>query len=151
MSLPKWAENGWLRAHRSSREEMADLLAIVDRDLREAAHAESPDWRFGIAYNAALKLCTMLLHASGYRAEHSLQHYRTLGALPLVLGAERESDARFLDACRLKRNTIEYQRAGSATADEAAELIALASALRGVVLAWLKREHPELSPPAQAR
>jgi hypothetical protein len=87
----------------------------------------------------------MLLHAAGYRAEHSLHHYRTIGALPLVLGAERESDARFLDACRLKRNAIEYQRAGAATADEADELIQLASELREAVLAWLGREHPDLS------
>jgi hypothetical protein len=126
---------------------MADLLAIVDRDLREATHAVSPDWRFGIAYNAALKLCTMLLHASGYRPEHTLHHYRTIGALPLILGQERESDVRFLDSCRLKRNTVEYQRAGAATADEAAELIKVASELRAAVLAWLKREHPELAPP----
>jgi len=146
MSLQQWADNGWLRAHKSSREEMTDLLKIVDRDLREAGHAESPDWRFGIAYNAALKLCTMLLHASGYRAEHTLHHYRTIGALPLILGPEQASNARFLDACRLKRNTVEYQRAGAATADEAAELLKLASELRCVVLAWLGREHTELSP-----
>jgi hypothetical protein len=46
------------------------LLSIVDRDLKDAREqAISPDWRLGIAYNAALKLCTVLLHASGYRAE----------------------------------------------------------------------------------
>ena len=125
---------------------MADLLAIVDRDLREAGHAVSPDWRFGIACNAALTLCTMRLHASGYRAEHSLHHYRTIGALPRILGAQRESDARCLEACRLKRNAVEYQRPGAATADEAVELIRLASELRDAVLAWLGRQHPDLSP-----
>ena len=44
------------------------------------------DWRFGIAYNTALKLCTILLYASGYRAERTLQHYRTIQAMPLILG-----------------------------------------------------------------
>lgn len=55
---------------RASRKEIEGLLSIVDRDLKDAREqAISPDWRLGIAYNAALKLCTVLLHASGYRAE----------------------------------------------------------------------------------
>ncbi|MGH9840792.1 MAG: c-type cytochrome domain-containing protein [Blastocatellia bacterium] len=58
--------DGWLRAHQSSAQEIAGLLAIVERDLADATGAISPDWRFGIAYNAALKLCTILLHASGF-------------------------------------------------------------------------------------
>jgi len=32
----------------------------------------SADSQFGIAYNAALKLCTLLLHTSGYRPEKTL-------------------------------------------------------------------------------
>lgn len=64
MSLEQWAKNGWLRSHKSSTREIADLLGIVDRDLRDAEGNISADWKFGIAYNAALKLCTILLHAS---------------------------------------------------------------------------------------
>ena len=60
-----------------SQQQMADLLVIVDRDLTDSARDLSPDWRFGIAYNAALKLCTVLLHAEGWRPERSLAHYRT--------------------------------------------------------------------------
>jgi hypothetical protein len=42
-----------------------------------------------IAYNAALKLCTILLFASGWRPEKNLAHYRTLTALPLMqVGAQ---------------------------------------------------------------
>lgn len=92
MSLRQWADNGWLRAHKTSPKEVAGLLAIVERDLVDAEGAISPDWRFGIAYNAALKLCTILLHASGYRPERALQHYRTIAALPLVLGDKRKDD-----------------------------------------------------------
>ena len=75
MSLQQWATNGWLRPHKTSTQEISDLLSIVDRDLIDAEAGISPDWRFGIAYNAALKLCSILLYASGYRAERSLQHY----------------------------------------------------------------------------
>jgi hypothetical protein len=67
MSLEQWAKNGWLRPHKSSKQEIAGLLGIVDRDLKDAESDISSDWKFGIAYNAALKLCTILLHASGYR------------------------------------------------------------------------------------
>lgn len=124
---------------------MADLLSIVDRDLEDAGQsAISADWRFGIAYNAALKLCTILVHAAGWRPERTLQHYRTLQALPLVLGASRRADASYLDACRKKRNTVEYDVAGAATAADADELAAFAAALRSDVIDWLTREHPDL-------
>src|SRR5213593_734956 len=122
MSLQQWASNGWLRAHQSSPREVQDLLAIVRRDLADAAANISADWRFGIAYNAALKLCTILLHGSGYRPEKTL-HYRTIRALPLILGQDRKEDAEYLDACRIKRNTVEYDRAGGATEGDADELI----------------------------
>ena len=59
MSLEQWAKNGWLRPHKSSKQEIADLLRIVDRDLKDAESDISSDWKFGIAYNAALKLCTI--------------------------------------------------------------------------------------------
>ena len=93
MSLKQWASNGWLKAHQSSPKEIQDLLAIVRRDLADAEGDISADWRFGIVYNAALKLCTILMFASGYRPEKNLQHYRTLQALPLILGPNRKADA----------------------------------------------------------
>jgi hypothetical protein len=53
MTLKSWAENGWLRSHRTSTQEITDLLKIVDRDLRDArAEGLSEDWRFGIACGA---------------------------------------------------------------------------------------------------
>jgi hypothetical protein len=36
------------------------LLAIVTRDLADASGDISADWQRGIAYKAALKLCTIL-------------------------------------------------------------------------------------------
>ncbi len=63
MSLQSWLENGWLRRHKTSKKEIADLLKIIERDLKDAEGGISDDWRFGIAYNAALKLCMILLYA----------------------------------------------------------------------------------------
>ena len=141
-----WKKNGWLRPHQSSAQEIAGLLSIVERDLADAQGEISADWQFGIAYNAALKLCTILLHASGFRPEKNLQHFRTLAALPVILGDSRQEDAAYLDACRIKRNTVEYDMAGAATEQDAEELLAFAKQLRKVVLDWLKRNHPQLAP-----
>ncbi|MGH9368550.1 MAG: hypothetical protein ACRD3M_12840 [Thermoanaerobaculia bacterium] len=117
----------------------------MDRDLKDARELTiSADWRFVIAYNAALKLCTILVHASGYRPERALQHYRTIQALPLILGEGRKDDAIYLDACRVKRNTVEYTTAGAATDRDAEELLEFATKLRDDVIAWLKTNHPGL-------
>lgn len=148
MSLKSWLANGWLRPHATSRQEIGNLLAIVERDLQDAQGGISPDWRFGIAYNAALKLCTILLHAEGYRPERTLQHYRTIQCLPIILGEDRKNDAAYLDTCRSKRNRVEYDYVGGASEDDVEELIAFTRTLRGDVLSWLRTKHPEFLPSA---
>jgi hypothetical protein len=144
MTLKLWLENRWLKPHRANRKEVAGLLSIVDRDIKDAGAALSADWRFGISYNAVLKLCTILLHAEGYRAAHDLQHYRTIAAMPLVLGDSKTADAEYLDTCRKKRNIVEYERAGSISVTEADELLAFATEFREVVTNWLKNTRPDL-------
>ncbi len=145
MTLKQWSANGWLKTHKTSKQEIGNLLAIVERDIKDASQDEiSADWSFGIAYNAALKLCTVLLYASGYKAERNLQHYRTIQALHLILGPERKDDADYLESCRTKRNTVEYDYVGGATRDNAIELIEFVKELKGDVESWLEKEHPEL-------
>lgn len=146
MSLKQWADNGWLRPHDSSRQEIAGLLAIVERDLADADGDISADWRFGIAYNAALKLCTILLHASGYRPEKNLQHYRSIAALPLILGDRWKDEADYLETCRRKRNIAEYEMAGVATEQDTSELVDFVKELRREVWDWLNKNHPDLLP-----
>jgi hypothetical protein len=144
MSLQQWLENGWLRRHQTSKREIANLLKIIDRDLKDAEGGISEDWRFGIAYNAALKLCTILLYGEGYRPEKNLQHYRTLQALPLILGKGRKADAEYLETCRSKRNIVEYDYVGAATDRDVIELIEFVRELKSSVTTWLKENHPEL-------
>jgi len=144
MTLKQWSENQWLRPHMTSRREIDDLLRIVDRDLADTGADVSADWRFGIAYNAALKLCTALLYASGYRPHRTEAHYRTLQSLALVLGSQRQPDADYLETCRRKRNVIEYERVGEVTYEEADEFVAFVEQLRRDAVGWLRRHHPEL-------
>ena len=147
MSLQAWYEQGWLRRHQTSQEEIGNLLGIVYRDLEDAQRKSlSSDWQFGIAYNAALKLCTCLVYAEGFRTEKNLAHYRTLQALQVVLGDRHRNDAAYLDACRMKRNTLEYDIAGVATQADADELLAYVQELRKTVIGWLKEQYPDLLP-----
>jgi hypothetical protein len=135
MSLKQWEDNGWLKPHRTSRQEISNLLNIVERDLQDVRREISADWRFGISYNAALKLCRILLSAEGYRPSHELQHYRTLAALPEILGEAKKADAKYLDDCRNNRNIVEYEYVGGASGPDADELIEFVKDLRDEVIA----------------
>ena len=143
--MKRWHENGWLRRHQASPQEIADLFQIAERDLKDAGERRiSNDWRFGIAYNAVLKLCAALLHAEGYRPERTLQHYRTIQAMPLILGPDRKEDAQYLDTCRSKRNIVEYDQIGAVTDVDADELIDFAEEFKIDVIDWFQKNHPEL-------
>jgi uncharacterized protein (UPF0332 family) len=144
VSLKQWEDNGWLKPHRTSRKEISSLLQIVERDLNDAQGDISSDWRFGIAYNAALKLCRVLLSAEGYRPSHELQHYRTMAALPEILGEAKKPDAEYLNNCRKKRNIVEYDEVGGTSQLDADELIRFIKEFKDEVIAWLKKNPPEL-------
>jgi hypothetical protein len=52
VSFADWVNNGWLVAHKSSKQEIGNLLGIVARDLKDSQAKDlSDDWRFAIAYN----------------------------------------------------------------------------------------------------
>lgn len=69
MNLRDWLSLGWIVEHRTSRSEIAELIALADRDLVDCrVSGLSPDWRLSIAYSAALRSATAALAASGYRA-----------------------------------------------------------------------------------
>lgn len=146
MSLEQWQANGWLRTHKTSEEELRNLLQIVDRDLADStSQGLSNDWKFGIAYNAALKLCTMMLYDAGYMPEKNLAHYRTLLSIEYTLGPSRKDDAAYLDACRAKRNHVEYDYVEGASAAEAEERLNFTKQLREEVVGCLKQKYPNLS------
>lgn len=95
MSLRDWLVSGWLLEHRTGPREIADILAIVDRDLKDSTvRGLSPDWRFNIAYNAALQAATAALAAAGYRAARESHHFRVLQSLTFTLGLPAEDHRR---------------------------------------------------------
>jgi hypothetical protein len=150
MALKQWADNGWAHRYKTSPREIAGIVAVVERDLNDAARDISADWRFAIAYNAVVKLCILLIYAAGYRVERILQHYRTIQAMPLILGKKRQADADYIDACRSKRRVLEYDAAGGITEQNADELLQFAKTFKQDVLDWVRTHHPELLSQASA-
>ncbi len=144
MSLESYSRNRWIRRHETSPREIADLLAIADRDVGQSQiPGLAPEWRFDIAYNAVLQLATAALAAAGYRSERGSKHQRTLECLGYTLGIERER-VLFLDTCRRKRHTAIYERVGAISDAEANEMGAAAEQLRREVAEWIRERHPEL-------
>ena len=144
MTLKSWEKNGWLLRHKTSPQEIRDLLRIATRDLSDCdAKGLSPDWRFNIAYNAALQAATAALAAAGFRAAREQYHYRTIQSLALTIGWPAVQVDRF-DRFRKKRNILGYETAGVASEREAREMHELATTLREDVLAWLRKQHPKL-------
>jgi hypothetical protein len=144
MSLNDWVKNGWLTAHQTSVEEIRNLLAVCDRDIRDCrAEGLSPDWQMNIAYNAALQAATAALAACGYRAGRDVHHYRVIQSLALTIGAENEIVIEF-DQFRKKRNIGGYEQAGLVSRKEAQEMFKLAVELRKRVQLWLQASYPEL-------
>lgn len=146
MSFKDWVRKGWLTPHRTSREEIRDLLGLVDRDLKACrTPGLAVDWHFNIAYNAALQAATLALAAAGYRATREAHHLRVIQSLGLSIGADAQF-VRRLDAFRKKRNLTSYEFGGSISDQEADEVTALAGELRERVLSWLKSHRRELLP-----
>ena len=145
MSLKDWAKAGWLKPHTPTQRQIVAIFSVVDRDLEDSNQSFSPDGRFNIAYNAALQLCAIVLLAEGWKPDKLNAHHRTISSLPLILGKEWQNNADYLDACRSKRNGLEYDAAGRVSATEAKELRDFAVELREAVIKWLEANHPELS------
>jgi uncharacterized protein (UPF0332 family) len=144
MSLKNWRDNGWLTDHKTSPQEISDLLAVAERDLKDSsATSISPDWQLAIAYNAALQAATAALFASGYRAAREAHHYRIIQSLAHTIQAKPDL-VNQLDKFRKKRNIGGYEAAGRISQQEADEMKRLAKNLCEQIVQWLQQSHANL-------
>jgi hypothetical protein len=145
MSLTEWLQHRFVVPHTTSPQEIADLLAITRRDLKEAASGtHSPEWKLAIAFNAALQAATAALAAAGYRAtKGATHHHYTLQSLRLTVGLDCET-LLMLQTVKKKRDKSDYERAGGVSEQEALDAIALATEVCTRVHDWLEAEHPDL-------
>jgi|SRR5690242_9758882 len=145
MSLEKWAEFGWLKTEPTSRDEIKNLLAIVDRDLKDASVAAvSQDRRFEAAFNAARTAAIIALRASGYRTSAQTGHHlKSIESLEFTIKADEKLIQR-MKVLSKKRNATSYDAAGNVSNQELELVIRTASELQTGVLLWLQKTHPEL-------
>ena len=148
MSWRKLQAEGKVHAHRVSKKELEQLRAVIARDLEDATIRElSDDRRFATAYNAALQAAKMSILCAGYRLADTQGHHRlTFEAARLALGAPATAALDFFEACRRKRNVIDYDHAQVATHSEAEEIVTEATEFFEFVERWIAGKHPGLAP-----
>jgi hypothetical protein len=147
MSWKKLLAEGKVHAHKTSKKELADLRAVIGRDLEDAAIQElSEDRRFATAYNAALQTGKMAIACAGYRLAGTQGHHRlTFEAARLALGVSADRPLDFFEACRRKRNVIDYDHASVATHTEAEEIVAEANDFFELVEVWIAANYPQFA------
>jgi hypothetical protein len=144
MSLTNWRDNGWLVEHKTSPQEISDLLSVADRDLTDCeSPGLSPDWQLSISYNAALQTATAALAAAGYRASRESHHYRIIQSLAHTIQVESKVINQF-DLFRKKRNIGGYEATGRISQQEADEMKELAKELYEQIVKWLHQNHAGL-------
>jgi len=90
----------------------------------------------------SLQTAKMAVACAGYRIASVPGHHRlTFEGAKLALGKPAERLADFFDACRRKRNEIDYTGATIATATEAEELLVHAKAFLELVEPWIETAH----------
>ena len=146
MTLEQLLADGKLVIHRTSQQEIASLLRVVERDIDDASvEAISADRRFAIAYNAALQLATIALYCKGYKAVGPGQHFTVLQTIKETMGQGFRNRVDYFDMCRTKRNITDYDRAGEISAREATELLQKVKDFKQDVAAWLHNYYPKLA------
>jgi len=118
---------------------------VFQRDIQDSrSESISLDRRFATAYSAALTICTAALAASGYRTAGEGHHYFAVQSLAFTLGLDPDTIEKF-NRFRRKRNIADYERAGTVSEGELAEMVELADDLRTRLVAWLRQNHAELA------
>lgn len=146
MSLQQWLRNSWLRKIERSALEIANSLAIAEREISDGSlEGISPDGRFEHAYNAIRALCEVALHAEGFVVPKGQRpHERVIESLKFTLGEGYSDDVDFFDRSRRRRHQTTYDQPGTIQQRDADELLDAAKKLDTNVRSWLERNHPDL-------
>jgi len=143
MTWQELLNEGRIERHQTSRQELDALRAVIARDLADADLEQlSVDGRFTKAYNAALQSTRMVIACCGYRVKGFGAHYATFQCLRLAMGKSIYKTARFLNKCRVKRNTAVYDAAGRVAESEAQEMIRVAKSFTKKVEKWIRDNYP---------
>ena len=129
----------------SSKDEIDNLRQLARRNLKDAAVDElSDDGRFDCAYSAARTLSSVVVRASGYRVKQPGAHYTTFLALEAADPIAFQDFAAYFDACRTRRNVLNYELPDVISSTELEELIDRVVEFNGLVDDWLTQKFPHL-------
>lgn len=138
-------DNRELKKHSTSKQEVSNLIAVVNRDIKDAGiNALSDDRRFATAYNAALQLSKLVIACAGYRISSSAHHQKTFEIAALVLGDFSQAYTSYFEFCRRKRNKLDYDMAEVVSGTEVDELLKQVREFQELVTAWVKKNHSGL-------
>jgi hypothetical protein len=149
MSLQHWLQIGQLINHQATVAEVQNLLGVVDREIADAGIAGlSDDGRFTHAYDAALLLCKLALHASGFEVQKRTpgHHSIWINSLEFTLGNTHKPILIHISKSSTLRHTSLYIHAGVVQKQDADDLLDTARQLRADVINWLRSHHPTLLP-----
>ena len=146
MTWTKLLANKDAQKHKTSKKELDNMRALIARDLADAALVGlSADRKFATAYNAALQAANMAIACAGYRIVSKVGHHRvSLETTKLVLDKPAYKYADYFEACRRKRNTIDYTFSNVATDTESKEIVVQAAEFYNEVENWIAKNHPAL-------
>lgn len=149
MSLQNWLQIGHLINHQATVAEVRNLLGVVDRELSDAGVAAlSDDGRFTHAYDAALLLCKLALHASGFEVQKRApgHHALWINSLEFTLGDTHKGTLIHLSKSSKLRHISLYDHAGVVQKEDSDDLLEAARQLRADVLNWIRSRHSGLLP-----
>ena len=145
MTWTQLLANNEVQRHKTSKNELDKLRAVIARDLGDASlDGISADRRFATAYNAALQAAKMAIACAGYRVVGPGHHRISFDVLKLAMGQPAGHYSDYFDRCRRKRNVIDYDDALVASETEAAEMVTKAREFVLLVERWIATAHPSL-------
>lgn len=146
MTWAKLLADNRVKRHTTSKAEIDDLRAVVQRDLKDAQiDLLSADRRFATSYNAALQTAHMIIACTGHRLSSIPGHHRVaFECVALAMGPSVNQLMDYFDACRLKRNHIDYDAAHAITDTEVEEIVQKTLEFVQLAEAWIAGTHPAL-------
>jgi len=107
----------------------------------------SPPIANSLLHITQLQVGKIAIACSGYRVTARAGHHAiTFEAAHLAIGPEAALLTDYFDACRRKRNVIDYDNSSVATETEAAELLRQAGEFHALVERWVAANRPALKP-----
>ncbi len=135
MNFKPWLDRGDIQSVVVSEKSLADLLRLVERDLKDAKiESLSEDRRFATAYGAALNLCNYVIRSEGYRVTGKVGHHKiAIDLAGSIIGSPSNRFLSVFDISRRKRNKIDYDVADTISETEVIELISIVEQFKTLV------------------